>query len=186
MTDHDLSENEKELFRTHMNGVTPLLRQKPKHQKDHTPQLPPPKRITPKQQLATPNVKKLSTYLSSSYYEKVYAGTVLSFTRKDIPSKRFRELKNGLIPWQAKLDLHGLRADPAQDALLIFLAKQINLNHRCVLIIHGKGGLGAEEASVLKSLVNHWLRQIPEVLAFHSAIPRDGGTGAVSVFLARS
>lgn len=180
MTDHD---KDNELFRTHMEGVTPL-RKNPKHLKTHSPQTPMLNRPAPRNQLLKPPVKQLNIYLSSAYPEAVYAESTLSFNRNDLPNKRFRELKNGLIPWQARLDLHGLRADPAQEALVTFLTLQISLNHRCVLIIHGKGGLGAE-ASVLKSLVNHWLRQIPEVLAFHSAIPRDGGTGAVSVFLKR-
>src|SRR3990167_6701478 len=182
MTNNTLSEKDKKLFRAHMDGVKPL-RQSPTHPKERSAQHPPQKQTPFQKQWLKPNVKKLDIYLSSSHYEAVYAQTILSFTRKDFPSNRFRELKNGLIPWQARLDLHGLRTEPAQDALLIFLAEQISLNHRCIIIIHGKGGLGAGDASVLKSLVNHWLRQIPEILAFHSTIPRDGGTGAVVVFL---
>lgn len=39
---------------------------------------------------------------------------------------------------------------------------------------------------VLKGKVNVWLRQKGEVMAFCTAIPRDGGTGAVYVLLRRS
>ena len=49
-------------------------------------------------------------------------------------------------------------------------------------IIHGKGGDGVP---VLKNLVDRTLRQRGEVLAFHSAPPSQGGTGAVLVLLAR-
>ena len=45
-------------------------------------------------------------------------------------------------------------------------------------IIHGKG-----IDSILKTCVNGWLRQIPEVLAFCSAPAAQGGNGAVLVLL---
>ena len=53
---------------------------------------------------------------------------------------------------------------------------------RCVLIIHGKGERQKEKA-LIKSYVAHWLRQIPEVLAFHSAPQWKGGSGAVMIIL---
>jgi len=36
---------------------------------------------------------------------------------------------------------------------------------------------------VIKNKVNSWLRQHQDVLAFHSAMPKDGGNGAVYVLL---
>jgi DNA-nicking Smr family endonuclease len=58
-----------------------------------------------------------------------------------------------------------------------------------VRIIHGKGSHGpASIASsgmpVLKNLVDRLLRQRADILAFHSAPPAQGGTGAVLVLLA--
>ena len=38
----------------------------------------------------------------------------------------------------------------------------------------------------IKSYVNHWLREIPEVLAYHSAQRHHGGVGAVYVLLRKS
>ena len=183
MTNDGLSDKEKELFRNHMNGVTPL-RKSQKRPIEPIPKNPAPKGASHRKSSVTA-IKRRDVYLSNAYHEPVFADTILSFAHKDLPSKRFRELKTGAIAWQARLDLHGLRVDPAQAALLTFLAQATHLNHRCVLIIHGKGGLGTE-APILKNLVNHWLRQMPEVLAFHSAIARDGGTGAVSVLLKRN
>jgi DNA-nicking Smr family endonuclease len=37
---------------------------------------------------------------------------------------------------------------------------------------------------VLKHVVNHWLRRMDDVIAFASARPVDGGTGAAYVLLA--
>ncbi|MGY8862749.1 MAG: Smr/MutS family protein, partial [Pseudomonadales bacterium] len=44
---------------------------------------------------------------------------------------------------------------------------------------------GAGQA-IIKSHVNHWLQQLDAVLAFTSALPKDGGTGALYVLLKKS
>jgi DNA-nicking Smr family endonuclease len=123
--------------------------------------------------------------LSNFYTNEVGAETTLSWCQHGIPRKRFSELKQGKIPWDSKLDMHGLRADDAAQTLLDFIARHQTLDHRCLLIVHGKGN-HRSEAPVLKNLVNHWLQQIPQVLAFHSALPREGGNGALYVLLKRN
>ena len=52
-------------------------------------------------------------------------------------------------------------------------------------IVHGKGLHGDSNAPVLKNLVDRLLRHRADVLAFHSAPPAQGGTGAVLVLLAK-
>ncbi len=49
--------------------------------------------------------------------------------------------------------------------------------------MHGKGHGSLHKLPVLKTKVQGWLRQRDEVLAFCSARPVDGGTGAVYVLL---
>jgi DNA-nicking Smr family endonuclease len=77
----------------------------------------------------------------------------------------------------------------ARLELFEFIEQAQALGLRTVLLIHGKGenspgrGLEQERASVIKGYVNHWLRQLPSVQAFHSARPQHGGTGAVYVLL---
>lgn len=124
-------------------------------------------------------------HLSSFCTNEVGAETTLSWCQHGIPRKRFSELKQGKIHWDAKLDMHGLRADDAAQTLLDFISRHQALEHRCLLIVHGKGN-HRSEAPVLKNLVNHWLPQIPQVLAFHSALPREGGNGALYVLLKRN
>jgi DNA-nicking Smr family endonuclease len=51
-------------------------------------------------------------------------------------------------------------------------------------VIHGKGRGSGQRGPVLKHVVNHWLRRMDGVLAFASARPVDGGTGAAYVLLA--
>ncbi len=66
--------------------------------------------------------------------------------------------------------------------LINFIRQEATSRHRCLLIIHGKGSHNGK-APVLKNLVRHWLPQFPQVLAFHSALTRDGGAGALYVLL---
>jgi DNA-nicking Smr family endonuclease len=54
-----------------------------------------------------------------------------------------------------------------------------------VRIVHGKGINSTDSLPVLKNVVDRVLRQRSDVLAFHSAPPAQGGTGAVLVLLAR-
>jgi DNA-nicking Smr family endonuclease len=53
-----------------------------------------------------------------------------------------------------------------------------------VRIVHGKGLRSGHRGPVLKAAVNAVLRRTGAVLAYVSARPVDGGTGAVYVLLA--
>ena len=85
---------------------------------------------------------------------------------------------------QDELDLHGASALQAETMLARFLAEAVAAGYGCVRIIHGKGS-AEPGVPVLKNLVDRLLRQRGEVLAFHSAPPAQGGTGALLVLLAR-
>ena len=173
-----ISDEDKALFRETMKAVTPL--------REVTQREPAPVIKKPFQQPRGPAETPISSpYSLSNYYqETVSPSSILHYCSQDLPHKRLRELKNGEIRWEGRLDLHGLKPDAARDALCHFIDKHWHMGHRCLLIIHGKGGRHDEEP-VLKNLVNHWLPQLPQVLAFHSARPQDGGSGAVYVLLKR-
>ena len=105
----------------------------------------------------------------------------LSFKIAGIQNKQFQKLKQGQILTEDILDLHGLTIDQARKRVDIFIGDCRQSHLRCVLIIHGKGRPG--QPSVIKTMVNHWLKQINDVIAFVSAKPGDGGTGALYVLL---
>lgn len=181
MNDDSLSEEDKILFRDHMRSVKPL-EEKTKRTSKPTPAL----SEKPARKKNLPIVRAhQNTHLSDYVGEAVLSDTLLSYANAGLPSKRFRELRMGQIRWEARLDLHGLKADDARLALCQFIQNQANNNARCLLIIHGKGGhQGAPP--VIKNLVNRWLPQLDEVIAFHSAQAKDGGHGAVYVLLKRN
>ena len=109
----------------------------------------------------------------------------LSYRRSGVQASVLRKLRRGNFRVQAELDLHGWNARQARRELLDFLREAQRRELRCVSVIHGKGRKEVERAPVLKPLVEHWLPNFSGVLAFCSARPQDGGTGAVYVLLNR-
>jgi len=118
------------------------------------------------------------------------AGDVLSYRRESLPPRSLQRLRRGEIAVQDELDLHGADTREAETLLRAFLAHARKHDAGCVRIIHGKGLHGGSvpftgrDTPVLKNLVDRLLRQRSDVLAFHSAPPAQGGTGAVLVLLA--
>jgi DNA-nicking Smr family endonuclease len=172
-----LSPEDLALFQAEMRHVTPLKTSEPKH---HAPRPNPPPIRKKVPVLLEPPAQQWD--LSDYYADPVQSESLLNYHQAGVSKAQIHALKTGSLHYQAKLDLHGLKADIAKDRLCDFLNRQVQAQHRWVLIIHGKGGRFGE-APVLKNLVNHWLKQIPSVLAYHSAHPKHGGTGAVYVLL---
>ncbi len=178
MTDDNLSDEDKALFRAHMRSVKPLNKKELVKSEKIRP--------VPIKKITHPSVAppKKSIPLSDFIQEPIQSDTQLKWYRHSLPTARLRALKNGAIPWEGRLDLHGLRPDPAREAVCDFILNQHSQGRRCLLLIHGRGSYQGEPP-VLKNLINRWLPQFDEVLAFHSAHPKDGGLGAVYVLLKR-
>lgn len=120
----------------------------------------------------------------SGEMEKVLAETVLSNCRPGIQNRLFRKLRQGKLQITEEVDLHGLSLKQAKQVLLDFIQLAYPMEGCCVCIVHGKNNRSqAGQAPVMKQFVNYWLQQHPRVLAFHSAQPRDGGTGSVYAIL---
>ena len=105
------------------------------------------------------------------------------FARPGLQKRLLRRLTRGQMPLDAELDLHGLTVDKARGTLVVFLDEALTYRYRCVRIIHGKGYSSAQRTPVIKGLLDRWLKLNNRVLAFCSAQPRDGGTGALYVLL---
>ncbi len=107
---------------------------------------------------------------------------ILQFSRSGIQHSLLKRLRQGRLTIEHRLDLHGLTIAQAREELILFLHECETRNLRHVLIIHGKG-FRSKAAPVIKPMIDRWLRVAPPVLAFHSALPADGGSGAVYVLL---
>ena len=96
-----------------------------------------------------------------------------------------RRLRRGELEIAAELDLHGATAAEAPALLDAFLAECREHGVRCARVVHGKGRRSGPEGPVLKGTVHERLARASGVLGFVTAEPRDGGSGAVVVFLDR-
>jgi len=96
-------------------------------------------------------------------------------------------LRRGLLPIEARLDLHGMTQEEAHRALNAFLARAVEAEKRSVLVITGKGGRTSGDG-VLRAAVPRWLNEAPNrtrLLAFTPAQPKHGGAGALYLLLRR-
>ena len=118
--------------------------------------------------------------------EDIESGDTLTYRGDGIQDSVWRRLRRGNYHIRAELDLHGLNRDAARQAVAQFLADCQNNDARCIRIIHGKGRGSPNSGPVIKALLDGWLRRRKDVLAFCSARPHDGGTGAVYVLLRAS
>ena len=112
-------------------------------------------------------------------------GDELLFQRPQVSRAVMRSLRRGRYAVQAEIDLHGMTATEAKVALRDFMAECAEAGWQCVRVVHGKGRGSGPRGPVLKTSVNRWLRRWEGVLAFCTALPRDGGTGAIYVLLHR-
>lgn len=99
-----------------------------------------------------------------------------------IQRKLQRRIRQGLLPVDDSLDLHGHTQKSAIAALSVFLRESLSLGYKMLIIIHGKGQR-SQNMAVLKPLTLHWLSQQRSVLAWCPAQARDGGSGASYVYL---
>lgn len=179
-----MNDDEEKLFREAMKGVRPLKKTSVVREMKALV-LVDKISLKPKRHELSSHERKLPQIELSDYDSpSVEPETFLFYAESSISQRMLKQFKKGQIPYQAKLDLHGLTIEKAKEKLVEFIQQQLYKNNRCVLVIHGKGAVVGRE-SILKSKVNHWLRQTPSVLAFTSAMPQDGGTGAMYVLLKR-
>ncbi len=116
----------------------------------------------------------------------ISANDELSYQGNGVQNRTMRELKRGKLAIENRLDLHGQTVEQAFQSTMHFLHQCQQARQYRVLIIHGQGYRSTGGIPVLKQHVDYWLRQNSTVLAFCSAMPRDGGKGAVYVLLRKN
>jgi DNA-nicking Smr family endonuclease len=178
--DDERDEDEAELFRRAMRDVQPLK---------------PALRVPPVRRAARPRARFARAERAAVLQESlgsaadlhdVQPGDELLFRRAGVPESVLRRLRRGSYRIESEIDLHGLTAGEATAQLSAFLRTARALEVRCVRVIHGKGLRSGARGPVLKNTVNALLRRSDPVLAFASARPVAGGTGATLVLLARA
>jgi len=114
----------------------------------------------------------------------IEVGDEIHYLKEGQSSLVLKRLRRGYYSVRTEIDLHQMTAAVARDALNAFLAEAIQHRELCVRIVHGKGLRSSSRGPVLKRMTEQLLRRRGDVLAFSSALPAQGGTGAVLVLLA--
>ena len=165
-----------ELFRAAIGRVRPLPAA---DQAPQRPRPPPETRMRDADERAALNESRREPGLSAAE-----SGDAIEYRRNEVTPQTLRRHKRGEFSVQDSFDLHQLNAAIAEAALGRFLLEARAANHRCVRIVHGKG-LHSPQGPVLKSLMERTLARRADVLAYASAPPAQGGTGALLVLLAK-
>ena len=176
-----MNDKDRDAFAKAMQGVKPLQRDE---------RAAPPKKNRPNKRSANSAQSQvmsqiLSTDGTVNPDEIEQLGEEIAFRRPSVPEKIFRQLRRGRFSVEAEADLHGLSVNEAKLLLREFICEAALDGLGCVRVVHGKGLRSGPGGPVLKGNVHRWLSQWDEVLAFVTALARDGGSGAVYVLLRR-
>lgn len=178
MQDDDFS-----LFQAELRGVKPIKHDRADTGKPKTDR----KQFNTLRQAATISQGETKVDgLSDQFVIDVGAEDPLYWAGNGVQDGQMRKLKLGQIPFEGSLDLHGMNVEKARDTLWEFLAEATKLEIRCVRVTHGKAVRMDGRKPMIKSHVNTWLRQHPQVLGFSSCLAKHGGTGAVYIILKRT
>lgn len=115
----------------------------------------------------------------------IEVGDELNYLKAGQSPHLLKRLRRGQFSVRAEVDLHEMTRDVAREAIRCFLDDCHRHGEMCVRIVHGKGLRSKAQGPVLKRLTDSLLRRRDDVLAFASARPAQGGTGALIVLLQR-
>lgn len=167
-----------------MNGVEPISQDKEKAFRSPASCAKPPHPPPDDRRTAVVHLQGLlsgSLDLDITFSDEYIEGSIQGLSQKIL-----RRLKRGQLPVQDHIDLHGLTRPQAEAAVSDFVNQSYKKGLRCVLIVHGRGLNSPDSFPVLKEGLPAWLgrgKTGKRVLAFSTARPYDGGTGATYVLL---
>jgi len=175
MSGHD---DDARLFREAIGTVRPLVQ-------GHTAAPARPRPLPDARQARLDEERVRDELLAHPIDPELEGGDEIHYLKPGQSRRLLQRLRRGHFSVRAEIDLHEMSSTVARQAIRLFLAECKREGELCVRIVHGKGLRSAATGPVLKRLTDSVLRQRGDVLAFTSARPAQGGTGAVIVLLAR-
>lgn len=175
-----MNDDEFDLFRKEIGEVDPLKpsnRASVKAVKEVTPGLLERRGAAVEERVPDAN------FLSAEHIPQVNPYDPIGFRRDGVQHGVYRKLRLGGYDVEARLDLHQLTLEQARKEVFGFIRESYHYGLRTVMILHGKGARNQDRPALLKSATAHWLKQMDEVMAYHSAVKHHGGNGAVYVLL---
>lgn len=129
-----------------------------------------------------------NNHLSHDYVEKVDPNAMLEYKRSGVQDGVFKRLRQGKYGIESRLDLHQKTVAQARELVYQFVEDCLRNDIRVAIIVHGKGDRTPDPdmRAMIKSYINKWLRDLDQIMAFHSAQRHHGGLGAVYVLLRKT
>lgn len=179
-----MSQDDEGLFKSMMGDVKPIKVEKrvPIKKSDDESR----ETLRQRREAAQQETLEDNNELSGEFIEPVDPLDDLAFQRPGVQHGVYKKLRLGKYSVEARLDLHRHTVEQARIALDQFIKDCIANDIRCALVTHGKGQDRRPQPALLKSCVAHWLPQLKDVMAFHSAQKHHGGVGATYVMLRKS
>lgn len=139
-----------------------------------------------KRQAVEETLQQDSNYLSVERVDPLDPYDFLEYKKDGVQEGVYKKLRLGQYQIDEVLNLQMLKIEQARTLLFNTLMESHKRGIRTLLVRHGLGLKSKPFPALVKSYVNQWLRQIPEVLAFHSALKAHGGLAATYVLLRKS
>ncbi len=183
MEEEPEAENEENLFRQAMEGVTRIPR--PNFVERGLPQP-----VQEKAQILTetePLLKLKDLVQHGMGFEVAHTPEYIEGTMYHVHPEIARRLHRGDFSIQAYINLHRFKVADARQAFERFIKWAVATGKTGVLIVHGRG-LSSPLEPVLKQKLVEWLTRGPWrkwVVAYATARSCDGGAGATYVLLHR-
>lgn len=180
-----MADSDDDLFLQEMQGVKPLAqRQRVElRRQDELAQA----NAEERRRAATSEQPKVDpNHLQTSDVDRIGPHDIFGYKRPGIQDGVYRKLRLGKYEIEARLDLHRRTVEQARREVFRFVADCLEHDLRTVLIMPGKGDRNMEDPALLKSYLVHWLQQLDDVQAFHTAQLHHGGSGAFYALLRKS
>jgi DNA-nicking Smr family endonuclease len=182
------------LFQQAMRGVKPLTAAERNRRASAigAPALPPPRaslRSAARREEALAEAELVDLVAKPGRLTVEQHGETVAAFADGVDRRLLRRLQSGDYAVDAEIDLHGLDRAGAAAALERAVKRARVGGQRCLLVIHGRGLNSGDDGPVLKAAVIEALSVgalSRNVLAFVSAPPSAGGTGALLVLLRKS
>lgn len=177
-------ESDEELFENAMGGITPLAGKDKKMIKSpDTDYIPGARRAEEDAEV----MRELDAMVKgTSEFDISPSDEFIEIRSRDLDLETLKKLRQGEFSRQAWLDLHRKTREEARELIERFVFEAQVKGFRCVGIIPGRGLHSEGGVAILKPTLVMWLRRgkfKKMILAIVSAIPGDGGLGAIYVLL---
>ncbi|KXI27850.1 DNA endonuclease SmrA [Paraglaciecola hydrolytica] len=139
-----------------------------------------------KRQNIEQSIQLANNYLSMECCHYVDPYDQLAYKKPGVQEGVFKNLRLGKYRIEHVINVQQCKFEQARYTLFNQIMHAYQTGVRTLLLKHGIGLHSKPVPAMLKSYVNQWLQQMPQVLAFHSAMPQHSGYAATYVLIKKN